>query len=64
MPGVVGMPPPPIFVDTSGQLMEFEAPDVGAPENVVQGEAMDMEDGEAETKGIDEKMVSENDTPE
>ena len=42
MPGIVE-PPPPIFIDHMGQIMNMDAPVIGAPDGeIVQGENMDV----------------------
>ena len=42
MPGIVESPPP-IFLDTNGDPIGMEAPEVGAPEGeIITGEVMDL----------------------
>ena len=42
MPGIVE-PPPPTFIDHMGQIMNMDAPVIGAPDGeIVMGENMDV----------------------
>ena len=60
VPGVVE-PPPPIFLDHMGQIMNMDAPVIGAPEGeVVQGENMDVaSENEKVKKGQDQAAEEE-----
>lgn len=52
-------PPPPIFLDTAGNLMSMENPVIEAPQgDVIQGTAMDIGE-EKDAKGKDQVEVDE-----
>ena len=54
-------PPPPLFLDSNGQLMNFDAPAPGVPEGeLVQGVAVDFKE-EGGGKGKDKKKADDND---
>ena len=60
VPGIVE-PPPPIFLDTNGNLLSMEAPVINAPEGeIIQGEAMDLgEEKESRSKKGDPEVDDE-----
>lgn len=59
VPGVVE-PPPPIFYDSMGQLMNMEAPVVGVPDGeVVQGENMDVAADNEKVKAAKDQAAEE-----